>query len=142
MKKQREIKFRAWDKKRKRMGWLISYAEDMCTVLWDGDKEESGIGTDEIIVMQYTGLKDKKGVEIYESDILRFKELNPFVIEWQGDDNKDYNYGWNFGRKDGEVIGNIYEGVLPKYENTDIMKQWQEEKKDLNIPKKPKEKSD
>ena len=52
----REIKFRAWDK-----DLLKMYSK--WTVIPDDDRSH--------ILMQYTGLKDKNGVEIYEGDILK-----------------------------------------------------------------------
>jgi len=64
---QREIKFRIYDPVEKRMdyspetftGWLND------NFVFDGyaDGEEP-------VVMQYTGLKDKNGKEIYEGDII------------------------------------------------------------------------
>jgi uncharacterized phage protein (TIGR01671 family) len=112
----REIKFRQWNPLRKEMQQFTDRTD--VEVLGDGTV---GAYWPKNILMQFTGLHDKTGKEIYEGDILKCddvanqKYVNLPVIfndecEWVADDGawKLY-FGRGVYKGRFEVIGNIYD---------------------------------
>lgn len=119
----REIKFRSWDTYNKEMLEVqeLDYADSyngqpmIRTTMYN-----DYFDTEDMILMQYTGLKDKNGVEIYEGDIVRILggEYEQGFYEWEEKVCiKDFIYdGFNLmmtvnqiGNEALEVIGNIYD---------------------------------
>lgn len=124
----REIKCRAWDKTRKQI-FQLTNIDLLCerVEIW-----VSTIATvlrfSEVELMQYTGLKDKNGVEIYEGDILKNEKgyigYVAFLIQESGYavvlKNSDYRLGH---RNTGEhyTVAQGHEIIGNKFDNPELL---------------------
>ena len=147
---KREIKFRIWDKENKKM-FYKGVSPDRIYMGLDG-KLYNGLNgqdfSDNFILMQYTGLKDKNGKEVYEGDIVRIKSCGDEYIDVvrfyiDGDCQSCFRtgmLGWH--RDEIEVIGNIFENsellTAKKVEQNKIISNMQLEEEKLSKEEKEK----
>lgn len=118
----REIKYRAWIEEEQRMWYSDSKKQDdMIYFLLINSSgpylspvhhEEYDEYT-EFELMQYTGLKDKNGKEIYEGDIVKCGNDAPQFVRWN-ETISGFGMSFKIGAttnipENCEVIGNIYE---------------------------------
>jgi uncharacterized phage protein (TIGR01671 family) len=123
----RDLEFRAWHKTREKMYIVMNLTrpeQNPFTLV-----RESIDGTSEVVltadleIMQYTGLKDKNGVKIYENELIKY--LGDFFVGRVGYDEKSASYLlMNLGgsRLFSEYLSEGYVSVGNIHENPDMIR--------------------
>ncbi|MFT8407942.1 YopX family protein [Liquorilactobacillus satsumensis] len=87
----REIKFRAWDKTHKILANVLEIDFYIGKVALDDGEAVWALGLKNVVLEQYTGLKDKNGKEIYEGSLVKYTEDgDSFISEVKYFGNDDY----------------------------------------------------
>lgn len=116
---KREIKFRAWNGK-----YMLNSAYGDW-VSFDGVSYTEAEKAKDYILMQFTGLKDKNGKEIYEGDFIQNvtddgRRLSVFEITWQ-----QSCCGFVKEREDGRTftleISKYFEVIGNRFENPELI---------------------
>lgn len=131
----REIKFRAWHKDLKKMFKIGQITLEKGTWNFEpNDRDFIGMSIPyqpSFVLMQYTGLHDKNGKEIYEGDIVKITgskeiDIGKVIYEYDGFTVDVMNMDRFYGRvhlleKFTEVIGNVFENgdILNDSKNTE-----------------------
>lgn len=113
----REIRFRAWHKASRRMFDVNAISKTTVEELRNGVSFR--YYRDDVVLMQYTGLKDKYGREIYEGDVVKYGDTIHEVVFEQRNNTAYFGLVYSpeetrsFGHYQDlqqiEIIGNVHD---------------------------------
>lgn len=125
----REIKYRMWNKKEKKMYdiGVLDFDDKKAYMKGYLNYTVSNYMFENIELMQYTGLHDKNGKEIYEGDIVKIKhkgetDIGKIIYEYNGFTVDVMNMNKPYGRIKLEMLEKFIEVIGNIYENSDLLR--------------------
>jgi len=113
----REIKFRAWNKE---LNVMIRPEGVMMLPKGDGGQQMSAGAGWQYELMQFTGLKDKNGKEIYEGDLIKIVDSPLYTVIWHF--NRFILRGHSTHEFRKIDVDHFYQVVGNIYENSELLK--------------------
>lgn len=117
------FKFRAWHKADEKMYEVYGFAQNK----WFLKGKQFPMPNGAVVIMQYTGLKDRNGKEIYEGDIILFNNFGDTLDKVVYSPGCFHTSGGGYlldEIREIEVIGNIYENPELLEEKRTLSKRW------------------
>lgn len=117
-------KFRAYHKKEKKMYQVLSLEfkpDGLEVTIGSEDKYIGKYGLDDIVLMQWTGRNDAKGVKVFEGDVVfsRQPHATKHLVVWEEkrcafylfsiDGRARYDVGYKMNAGAMKVLGNVFE---------------------------------
>ena len=128
-----EIKFKVWHKETKEFINFDNVAISLQGDVWDTTNKHFIDITNDVEITQYTGLKDKNGVEVYSRDIIRVADEYNILIEivyealevigadLPVEDIKDFDYNYTVEEFNSLLMFSSFEVIRNEFENIEIL---------------------
>ena len=129
-----EIKFKVWHKETKEFINFDNVAISLQGDVWDTTNKQFIDTTNDVEITQYTGLKDKNGVEVYSRDIIRvddeynilidivYEALEVIGADLPVEDSKNFDYNYTVEELNSLLMFSSFEVIGNEFENIEILK--------------------
>ena len=129
-----EIKFKVWHKETKEFINSDNVAISLQGDVWDTTNKHFIDTTNDVEITQYTGLKDKNGVEVYSRDIIRvddeynilidivYEALEVIGADLPVEDSNNFDYNYTVEELNSLLMFSSFEVIGNEFENIEILK--------------------
>jgi uncharacterized phage protein (TIGR01671 family) len=125
MKYNRQLKFRIWDKQNNIFIYVWDASHKRLAISLNGlvysGMYDDVLPENDYTIQQYTGLKDKNGILIFEGDLVQYNQNSNydginFEVVWS-----DASFGWVLKSKTGDYLTNQITPNGPRYNFLEVI---------------------